>query len=121
MLPTIDDILDIAIKHIYAPYSQLNPKERVVPLQKISAGQDKIIQTFSLESNFNSKSLFRPVYWHFIQHYAEILPTERIGNEEFIFVKLKKPLPYWEEFKREILSQDWVRPYLESNLEQLYL
>lgn len=118
MLPNIDDILDVAIKHIYALYSQLNLKEEVVLLQKISA-EDTIIKEFSLPCNFNSKALARPVYWHFMNNYAEILPTERIGNEEFIFVKLRKPLPYLEEFKREILSQVWVKTYLESNVKQL--
>lgn len=120
MLSNIDDILDVAIKHIYNLYPKSNPEEKLVQLQDISA-EDVIIERFSLPNNSNSKALARPVYWHFMQHYAQTLPQEKIGNEYVNFVKLKKPLPYWEDFKKEILSQEWVKPYLESNLEQLYL
>ena len=120
MPPTIDDILDISIKYIYFQFSRvnrINPKEGVVLLNNITA-DEAIIKKFSFPDNFNSKALARPVYWHFIQNYAEILPQEK--KDDLIFVRLRNPLPYWRNFKEEILEQEWVKPYLESNLKQVF-
>ena len=40
-------------------------------------------------------------------------------KQAVLYCRLKKSLPEKQKFKQDLLEQDWVEPYLRSNLEQL--
>ena len=127
MTPTIDEILNFSIDYLYCLFNHIDDKG--VRYDILFAAEYAIIKKFFPEIKFNPreeiaplKRLFSPIYWHFLDNYSlqnQVVDENRPPNN-ILYWKLEKPLPSQKEFKKELLEQGWVIPYLQANLNNIY-